>query len=105
MYLKEARRIQGLLCVYFLAQLVQALLERELRRAMEREKLDSLPLYPEGRPCRLPTTRKLIDLFEPIQRHTLTVRSKAPTTFVTQLTPLQRRILKFLGIPASTYGQ
>ena len=60
-YLKEARRIQALLCVYFLAQLVQALLERELRQAMEREKLNSLPLYPEGRPCRYPTTRKLID--------------------------------------------
>jgi transposase len=104
-YLKEARRIQALLCVYFLAQLVQALLERELRQAMEREKLDSLPLYPEGRPCRHPTTRKLIDLFEPVQRHTLTVPGQAPTTFVTELTPLQRRILKLLNIPANTYGR
>jgi transposase len=104
-YLKEASRIQALLCVYFLAQLVQALLERELRRAMEREELDSLPLYPEGRPCRRPTTRKLIDLFEPVQRHTLTVRGQESTTFVTTLTPLQRQILKLLGIPANTYGQ
>jgi transposase len=104
-YLKEVRRIQALLCVYFFAQLVQALLERELRRAMEREELDSLPLYPEGRPCRCPTTRKLIDLFEPVQRHTLTVRGQASTTFVTELTSLQRRILKLLGIPANTYGQ
>jgi transposase len=104
-YLKEVRRIQALLCVYFLAQLVQALLERELRRAMEREELDSLPLYPEGRPCRCPTTRKLIDLFEPVQRHTLTVRGQESTTFVTELAPLQRRILKLLGIPANTYGQ
>jgi len=104
-YLKEVRRIQGLLCVYFLAQLVQALLERELRRAMQREELDSLPLYPEGRPCRCPTTRKVIDLFEPVGRHTLTVRGQEPTTFVTELTPLQRRILRLLSIPASTYGQ
>jgi transposase len=104
-YLKEARRIQGLLCVYFLAQLVQALLERELRRAMEREELDSLPLYPEGRPCRRPTTRKLIDLFESVQRHTLTVPGHDSTTFVTELTALQRRIPKLLGIPANPYGQ
>ena len=104
-YLKEARRIQALLCVYFLAQLVQALLERELRRAMEREELDSLPLYPEGRPCRCPTTRKLIDLFEPVQRHTLTTPTQNPTTFITELTPLQRRILKLLGLPVNTYGQ
>jgi transposase len=104
-YLKEARRIQALLCVYFLAQLVQALLERELRQAMEREKLHSLPLYPEARPCRRPTTRKLIDLFEPVQRHTLIVRGQTPTTFVTELTSLQRRILKLLNIPANTYGR
>ena len=51
-YLKEASRIQALLCVYFVALLVESLLERELRRAMEREGIEGLPLYPEGR--RLP---------------------------------------------------
>ena len=50
-------------------------------------------------------TRKLIDLFEPAQRHTLTVRGHDSTTFVTELTALQRRILKLLGIPANPYGQ
>ena len=35
-YLKEVTRIQALLCLYFLVLLVQALLERELRRAMVR---------------------------------------------------------------------
>ena len=35
-YLKEVSRIQALLCVYFLVLLVESLLERELRRAMER---------------------------------------------------------------------
>ncbi len=36
MYLKEVSRIQALLCVYFFLLLVEALLERELRHAMER---------------------------------------------------------------------
>ena len=70
-YLKEVSRIQALLCVYFLALLVESLLERELRRAMEREGIESLPLYPEGRACRRPTARKVIDLFEDVQRHEL----------------------------------
>jgi transposase len=55
--LKEVSRIQALLCVYFLALLVEALLERELRRAMEREGIASLPIYPEARGCRRPTAR------------------------------------------------
>ena len=54
-YLKEASRIQALLCVYFVVLLVEALLERELRGAMERCGDEDLPLYPESRPCRRPS--------------------------------------------------
>jgi transposase len=50
-YLKEVSRIQVLLCVYFFMLLVEALLERELRLAMEQKGIESLPLYPEGRAC------------------------------------------------------
>jgi transposase len=103
-YLKEVSRIQALLCVYFLVLLVESLLERELRQAMQREGIESLPMYPEGRPCRRPTARRLIDLSEDIQRHTLQPKGRAPTVFVTELSRLQRRILKLLGVPASDYG-
>jgi len=61
-------------------------------------------MYPEGRACRRPTARRLIDLFEPIQRHELHQPRQRPTVFVTELTPVHRRILRLLGIPAATYG-
>ena len=102
-YLKEVSRIQALLCVYFLVLLVEALLERALRQAIEREAIESLPMYPEDRACRRPTARRLIDLFEDIQRHTLQPKGRAPTVFVTELSRLQRRILKLLGVPATEY--
>ena len=102
-YLKDVSRIQALLCVYFLVLLVEALLERELRRAMEREKIESLPLYPEDRPCRRPTARRVIDLFDDVYRHTLSDDSQAPTVFVTELSDLQRHILKLLGVPPTEY--
>ena len=97
-YLKEASRIQALLCVYFLALLTESLLERELRRAMEREAIASLPLYPEGRKCRRPTTRRLIDLFDEVQCHTLQVGRRPPVVFTTQLSRLQHRLLRLLGM-------
>jgi transposase len=102
-YLKDVSRIQALLCVYFLVLLVESLLERELRQAMEREGLESLPLYPENRPCRRPTARRVIDLFDDVQRHTLHSDEEAPSVFVTELSDLQRRILKLLGVPATKY--
>jgi transposase len=104
-WLKKVERIDALLGVYFLALLSEALLERELRQAMQREGLDSLPMYPEARACRCPTVRRLIDVFDPIQRHEIHQPGQPPTAAVTELTPLQRRLLQLLRIPASNYGQ
>jgi transposase len=95
-YLKEVSRIQALLCMYFLALLVESLLERELRRAMEAEGLEGLPLYPEGRACRRPTARKVIDLFEDVQRHELSAARRPAAVFTTKLSRLQRQILRLL---------
>ncbi len=65
-YLKSVTRIVGLLAIYFFALMVQSLLERELRGAMEAKNVESLPLYPEGRLCRRPTTRRACAISLPI---------------------------------------
>jgi transposase len=98
-YLKETSRIQALLCVYFFALLVESLLERELRRAMDGAGIESLPLYPEGRACRRPTARRVIELFEEVQRHELREGKRPAMVFTTDLTRLQRKVLRLLGMP------
>lgn len=103
-YLKAVHRIQALLSMYFLALLLEALLERELRAAMQRNGVESLPLYPEGRPCRWPTARRLLDLFEPVQRHTLKHGKRPTEVLVTDLTRVQRRLLNLLRLPPKQYG-
>ena len=65
---------------------------------MDREAIDSLPLYPEGRKCRHPTARRLIDLFDDVQRHSLRVGRRPPVVFTTELSRLQRRLLRLLGM-------
>ena len=103
-YLKTVTRIQALLAVYFFVLIVQTLLERELRQAMARVKIESVPLYPEGRDCRRPTTRKILDLFDGVQRHELGLPGCEPEVMLTQLSPLQKQILKLLGVSATSYG-
>ncbi len=62
-FLKDEARIEALFTLYFLALLVQALMERELRLAMARESIEELPLYPEQRLCTHPTTEQILRLF------------------------------------------
>jgi transposase len=103
-YLKSVSRIQALFCVYFFSLMLQTLLERELRQAMQREGIDSLPLYPEGRPCTKPTTRRVIDVFETAQRHLLQA-DRQTQILTTELTDLQKSILKLLGISREDYAK
>jgi transposase len=104
-FLKSVHRVVALLTIYYLALLVQSLVERELRLAMEKERIPSLPLYPENRKCKAPTTRRIIDLFENIQLHELqSPSSQSPQRFVTTLSELQRVVLRLLNVPESDYN-
>jgi transposase len=103
-FLKNVSRIQGLLAAYFFALLVQTLLERELRQAMERTGEATLPLYPEARPCARPTTHRLIEVFSSIQRHEVRVGDGETQVMVTKLTKTQRSIIRLLGLDPRTYG-
>jgi len=103
-YLKAVHRIQALLSVYYFALLLESLLERELRQAMQRKQIASIPIYPEGRPCSRPTARRLLDLFETVQRHTLTHGKGPAEVLVTDLTRTQRRLLNLLRLTPKTYG-
>jgi transposase len=105
-YLKEVSRIESLLCVYFMVLLLQTLLERELRGAMRRKGLESLPLYPEGRACRYPTARRVIDVLQPLSRHRLvTDEGDDALDLYTDPTPVQRQLIKLFGMNPSTYGR
>ncbi len=83
---------------------MESLLERELRRALDRRGVASLPLYPEGRASLYPTVPRLIEVFESVQRHTLLVGTKPPVVFTTELTRLQRQILSLLGMSGAYDG-
>ena len=102
-YLHNVARIVGLLAIYFFALMVQSLLERELRKAMSAQGIESVPLYPEGRACVRPTTRQLLDVFEPLARHTLMTAGDDFQSFTTELSPLQRQLLKLLRVPTKDY--
>jgi transposase len=102
-FLKNEARIEALFTLYFLALLVQALIERELRQGMQASGIEQLPLYPEARACRRPTTEHVLRLFSLAERVTVLAAGKVARVFPPQLTDLQRQVLTLLGVPASAY--
>ena len=102
--LKNEGRVEALLFLYFIVLLVQALIERELRRAMATRAIESLPLYPEQRECSAPSTRTVLQLFDGLQRHQLRRRDTIVRTFPPELNPLQRQILDLLGISPRAFA-
>ena len=82
---KNEARIEALFTLYFLALLVQAIIERELRLAMKRENIAELPLYPEQRDCTRRTTEQLLRLYSLAERHQLVKDGNVIETFDVQL--------------------
>ena len=82
---------------------MQALIERQLRLAMRRDNIAELPLYPESRACRRPTTEHVLRLFSLAERHTLLAYGATVRVFEPDLTPLQAQVLELLGVPVSKY--
>ena len=104
-FLKNEGRIEALFTLYFLGLLVQALIERELRLAMKRHHIDELPIYPEQRACRRPSTEQILRLFSLAERHTLTSAGVTIQIFNPELTDLQRQVLDLIGVPARAFQQ
>jgi len=101
--LKNEARIEAFFAVYFVALLVQALIEREIRRAMERDGIKELPLYPEERNCRHPTCQQVLRLFSSTERHELYRGGRRLQVFDPKLSELQREVLRLLGVPVTVY--
>ena len=104
-FLHDPARIEGLMTCHFIALLLQALMELEVRRAMGRQGIKALALYPEDRPSSSPSAARMIEAFTGVARHRLhDAEDRLVQTFAPELSPLQEQLLDLLGVPASAYA-
>jgi hypothetical protein len=101
--LKSPARIEALLTCQFIALLLRALIERELRTAMSTTETPHLALYPEHRACSAPTAARILDTFTDLARHQLLQNHQLIQVFHPQLTPLHKHVLQLLGMPQDAY--
>ena len=102
-FLKKNDRIEALMFVYFIAQLIASLIERTLRAEMAKAGIESLPLLPEGRPTKTPTTAHVIDNFRDRHRQYLFDGDRMIKTFAEPLSKEQMQVLKLLEVPVAEF--
>lgn len=104
-WLKSPRRVASLLWLYFVVELVQALVEREVRRQMALQGVRSLNLYPENRKSVAPTAGLVFSVLEGHRRHRLfDEEGELLRTFYDELSEPAQQVIAMLGVDGAAYG-
>lgn len=101
-FLKKPIRVVGLLHVYFVAIMLSALLERQVRAAMAARRIQKLAILPEGRPTPTPTTPRILENFADVAWYEFQEGERI-VTFPIELNSTQKLLLELAEVPPTLY--
>ena len=99
---KKIERVEGIMFLFFVALMLQAIIEREVRQKMKDKNIHALPVYPEHRIAYHPTTAKIFDRFAGISIYHLKQTRKFKR-YQDELSELQKEIINILGMSEKEY--
>lgn len=102
-FFKEVKRVEANMFVFFIALMLQALIEREVRSKMIEHNLKSLTVYPEGRESVYPTTSKIFDTFSSTSTYEIVENDVLQEHYQDELSEVQQKILEMLGMEHNEY--
>jgi len=102
-FFKNTERVEAMMMLFYLALIVQAVIEREVRQQMEANCIEALPLYPEHRLAYHPTTAKIFERFQDMSHYEIVDDGQTIKVFRDELTDLQKEILRLLGMSEEEY--
>ncbi len=100
---KKIERIEANMFLFFISLILQALIERSIRKRIKDDRIIGLEVYPEERITPYPTTNKVLNVFESISASLIFQGAKTVEEFKDELTETQQTILNFLGITQDQY--
>ena len=103
-WIKTIPRIEAIFLCHFIALLIGALIERQIRMAMKAAEIARIPVYPELRGCAAPSADRIFEIFAHVARHELRDSTGALVqVFEPEFTELQLKILDLLDVPVTAY--
>lgn len=98
---KKIVRVEAIMMIFFLSLMIQAIIEREVRKKMKDKNILALPVYPEHRIAYHPTTAKIFDRFEGLSIYYL--EKDGITEYKDELSVLQKEIMNILTITENEF--
>lgn len=100
---KNIMRVEAMMFLFFIALMIQAIIERQVRMNMRKNEINNLPLYPEHRLSYHPTTAKIFDRFCDVSTYLLYDGKKVIQKYADSLNQIQLTVLKLLNISENQY--
>jgi len=102
-FLKKEKRIEAMLLLYFVALMIVSLIERKIRMNMAVEKVDKLPILPQGMNSKKPTWNNIRYFFRNVHYSEIIQDGVCIQAMVKGLNDLHQQINRLLDIAASVY--
>jgi len=104
-FLKKPRRIEAMTFLYFIALMIVSLIERNIRKNMAEEKVEKLPILPNGMNTKTPTWNNLNYFFKNIHLSIIEKQRRIIQISLKGVTGLHETVLKLLGVSISAYSK
>ena len=100
---KNIERVEAIMFLFFVALIIQGVIERKVRLAMKEQGIKSLPIYPEYHKSFYPTTSKIFYNFDGIFSYKIIKDGKVIKEFKDSLSSTQKIILGLLDMDENQY--
>ena len=102
-FLKKEKRIEAMLFLYFVALMVVSLIERKIRMNMAKDKIEKLPILPQGMNTKKPTWNNIRYFYRNIHFSEIIRDGTSILSEVKGLSALHKKINSLLEVPEAVY--
>ena len=100
---KKVERVEAMMFLFFMALILQAVIEREVRQRMSEKAIEAIPIYPEHRLAYHPTTAKIFERFQDTSLYQVIQGQTVVKEYRDDLTPVQHSVLALLAMSEEQY--
>ncbi len=104
-FLKLPHRIEAMMFLYFVSLMIVSLIERRIRKSQVKEKIEKLPIRPQGMNTKKPTWNNIKYFFRNVHLAIVNRNGKVAQSTVKGMTDLHCLVVELLEVPSKIYLQ